>query len=51
MLGPPKDTKSVVGMLGDFGGHAEVMFYPKIAILLPRAVVLASLIPGLMNAG
>ena len=41
----------VTGMLEDFGGHTEVMIYPKSAILLQMAVVLASLISSLTNAG
>ena len=41
----------VTGMLEDFGGLTEVMFYPQSAILLQMVVVLASPILGLMNAG
>ena len=41
----------VTGMLGDFGGHTQVIIYPESAILLQMGVVLASLILGLMNAG
>ena len=41
----------VMGTLGDFGRHTKVPIYPKSAILLQMAVVLASPIPGLKNAG
>ena len=40
----------VMGMLEDFGGLTKAVIYPQSAILLQGAVVLASLILGLMNA-
>ena len=44
-------TIYVMGMLGDFGGCTEVMSYHQSAILLQTAVVLATPVLGLMNAG
>ena len=41
----------VTGMLGDLSGLTKVVIYPQSAILFWMAVVLASLIPGLINAG
>ena len=41
----------VTGMLKDFGGCTKVMSCPQSTVLLQMAVVLASLIPGVMNAG
>ena len=41
----------VTGMMGDFSGLTDVAIYPDNAICLQKAVILASLIPGLMDAG
>ena len=51
-LGPPWDAKNVsLGMLGEFGGLTTVLMYTHMCIPLQRAVVLASLILGLIDAG
>ena len=40
-----------MGTLGEFGGLTEVAIYPTFATPLQRAVVLASLVPGPVDAG
>ena len=47
----PGMPKCVGGALEDCGGQTEVASCPQSAVLLWTAMVLASLIPGLMNAG
>ena len=41
----------VTGTLGEFSGLTEVAIYPVCATLLQRGVVLASAIPGSIDAG
>ena len=47
----PANYICVMGMLEDVGGHTDVTFCPQSTIHLQSAVVLASLIHSLMNAG